>query len=105
MNVAKLRTILQVHNLPYLGSKDELVLRVFMLWNGCAKEAALKEISQLNDLIQLTKELIMKQQTLSLTAHTYRVRQYSTHTSKTFVPMPSHVNGEEDLSRLYDPIY
>ena len=56
---AKLRTILKVHNLPYLGSKDELVW-VFMFRNGRAKEAALREINPLNDLIQLTKELIMK---------------------------------------------
>ena len=43
ITVAKLKTILRAHNLPYLGGKDELVLRVFMLKQGRAAEAALRE--------------------------------------------------------------
>ena len=34
LTVAKLKAILRAHKLPYLGSKDELVLRVFMLRQG-----------------------------------------------------------------------
>ena len=104
LTVAKLKTILKAHNLPYLGSKDELVLRVIMLRHGRTKEAALKEKGQLKDLVKLAKELIMKQQSFHLTEHIYRVRKYGTHTSKTFVPMPSHITGNDDLSNLYNPL-
>ena len=99
-----LKTVLKTHNLPYLGTKDQLVLRVLMLRHGHADEASLKEVNQLKDFVNLAKQLITQQQTLNLTSHCYRVRKYSTFTGKTFVPMPSHVNGEEDLSNLFVPL-
>ena len=89
MTVAKLKTVLRAHNLPYLGCKDELVLRVFMLKQGRADEAALREKNQLKDLVKLAKELITKLQHAHLTNHVYRVRKYTTNVNKTFVPVPS----------------
>lgn len=41
---------------------------------------------------------------MHLTEHVYRVRKYSTHVHKTFVPIPSYITGEEDLSHLFDPL-
>ena len=104
ITVAKLKTILRAHSLPYLGCKDELVLRVFMLKHGHADKAGLREKNQLKDLVKLAKELITKLQHMHLTGHVYRVRKYSTHVNKTFVPMPSHITGENNLSHLYDPL-
>ena len=75
-----------------------------MLRHGHANEAVLKELNQLKDLVNIAKEVIIKQQTLHLTTHLYRVRKYSTYVSKTFVAMPSHINGEEDLLSLFDPL-
>lgn len=99
-----LKTVLKFHNLPYLGTKDQLVLRVLMLRHGHADEAALKEVNLLKDFVDLAKELIAKEQHLNLTMHCYRVRKYSTFTSKTFVPMPTHINGEDDLCNLFNPL-
>jgi hypothetical protein len=42
--------LLTAHNLPCLGTKDQLVLRVLMLRHGHADEAALKEYSKLSTL-------------------------------------------------------
>lgn len=102
--MAKLKAILRAHKLPYLGSKDELVLRVFMLRQGRRSEASLKERNAMVDLINVAKDLIMAEQLMNLTNHIYRTRKYATYTSKTFVPMPSHIGGEEDLLNLYSPL-
>ena len=100
LTVAKLKAILRTHKLPYLGSKDELV-RVFMLRQDRRSEASLKERNAMVDLINVAKDLIMAEQLMNLTNHIYRTRKYATYTSKTFVPMPSHIRGEQDLLNLY----
>ena len=43
---------------------------------------------------------------VNLTNHMtlYCLRKYATFTNKTFVPMPSHIGGEEDLLYLYSPL-
>ena len=67
--MAKLKAILRAHKLPYLGSKDELVLRVFMLRQGHRSEASLKERNAMVDLINVAKYLIMAEQLMNLTNH------------------------------------
>ena len=52
-------------------------------------------------MVNVAKDLITAEQ---LTNHMYRTRKYATYTSKTFVPMPSHIRGEEDLLNLYSPL-
>lgn len=104
LTVAKLKAILRAHKLPYLGSKDELVLRVLMLRQGRRSEASLKQRNAMVDLINVAKDLIMAEQLMNLTNHIYRTKKYATYTSKTFVPMPSHIRGEEDLLNLYSPL-
>ena len=106
MIIAKLKTVLRAHRLPYLSCRDELILRVFMLKNGCANEAALREKNQLKDLVKLAKKLIAKLQLMHLTEHVYMLQSENTtlNVNKTFIPMPLHISGEDDLSHLFDPL-
>ena len=104
LTIARLKVILRTHSLPFLGCKDDLIMRVFLLRQGHPGEASSKEKRQMMDLIAMTKELIMTQQLMRLTNHIYRVRRYTTHTSKVFVPMPSHIHGEESLVHLLNPL-
>ena len=101
LTITRLKAILRTHGLPFLGCIDDLNMCVFLLWQGHPGEACLKEMM---DLIAMAKDLKMAQQLMSLTSHIYRVRRYATHTSKVFVPMPSHVHGEEGLVHLLNPL-
>ena len=57
LTAAKLKAILRAHKLPYIGSKEELVLRVFMLRQGHCNEASLKERNAMIDLINVVKDI------------------------------------------------
>ena len=75
-----------------------------MLRHGQYTEANLKKRKAILDLINVAKDLIMAEQSMNLTNHVYRTRKYATHTAKTFVPMPAHITGEDDLFNLFSPL-
>ena len=88
-----------------MGSKDQLLLRVFLLRNGKKAAVTAREEEQLKDLVKLTTIVMFEQRTLSLTSHVYRKRSYTTGQKiPHFVAMPSHVNTENDLQHLFNPL-
>ena len=105
LTIPRLRLILKFHGLPITGTKDQLVMRVYLL--RCNKTAAVsaKEEQQLQDLISMIYKMILEQRRLSVTSHIYRVRKYSLQRKcPHFVPKPSHINSEEDLQNLFEPL-
>ena len=105
LTIPRLRSILKVHNLPLTGTKDQLVMRVYLL--RCNKTAAVsaKEEQQLKDHISMIYRMILVQRRLSVTAHIYRVRKYSLQReSPHFISKPPHIDSEEDLQNLFEPL-
>ena len=105
LTVQELRSILKHHGYSRVGTKDQLVLRVFLLRNGKKAAVTAREEEQLKDLVNITVSVIFEQWTLSLTSHVYRKRSYTTGQQiPHFVAMPSHINSENDLQHLFNPL-
>ena len=103
--IPKLKNILKCHNIPPIGGKDELVLKVLLLCQGKHAAITAREESMLKDLINLTYQLIYAQRYLNLSSHVYRKRKYTLQSiSPHFVPPPPHVASESDLQFLFEPL-
>ena len=105
MTIPHLRSILKYHGLPHLGTKEQLVMRVYLLRHNESAAAAAREEEQLRDLINLAYKTIREQRRLSITAHVYRKRKFTLQKKDPhFVPQPQHVQTEEDLQSLFEPL-
>ena len=106
LTIAKLRLILGHHNLPIVGSKEQLVMRVFLLRHNRTGAVSAREEGQIKDLIKLVYEIIYQQRRLHLTSHIYRKRTYALRPSHPkFVAVPNNIRSESDLSKhLFDPL-
>ncbi len=58
---ATLQYILKYHNLSTAGKKDNLVLRVFLLWHGRSHLSSYMQVREIQDLIKLAQSLILYQ--------------------------------------------
>ena len=67
LTIAKLRLILRHHNLPIVGSKEQLVMRVFLLKHN--RTSAVSARGQIKDLIKLVYEIFNSGDS---TSHIYR---------------------------------
>ena len=107
LNVPKLRAILKYYNFPIVGSKDELVLHVFLLRQGKTVAILNREMSQIKDLIQVTDEpiLALKYLNLSVSHHTYFERTNASNLTKSnsFV-VPGGVYSLADLKEIFIPL-
>ena len=105
LTVAYLKSILAYHHLPVLGSKEQLVLRVYLLRHNEIAAVAAREERQLKDLIDLANKIIFEHRRLSFSSHVYRRRKYSLQASySSFVPIPDHIKVVEDLPHLFHPL-
>lgn len=103
LSVGSLRRILHFHRLPVLGSKEELVLRVFLLRQGKTAAVTAREEEKLKDLIGIIKLLIWAQRKIEITTHTYQRRTHSTKTYHHFIPPPANTIIS-NLHNLFDPL-
>ena len=105
MTIPYLRSILKYHQLPFSGSKDQLVMRVYLLRHNKSAAAATKEVEQLRDLINLAYATIREQRRLCITEHIYRKRKYSLQKRDPhFITKPRGVQSQEDLQALFQPL-
>lgn len=106
MTIANLRSILKHHNLPIVGTKEQLVMRVFLLRHNRTSAVVAREEAQIKDLVGLAYECIHQQRRLHLTSHIYRKRTYTLKPSNPeFVVVPSSIRSESDLNKyLFQPI-
>ena len=105
MTIPHLRSILKYHDLPHIGTKEQLVMRVYLLRHNKSAAAAAREEEQLRDLIHLAYKTIREQRRLSITTHVYRKRKFTLQNKDPhFVPQPQHVQTEEDLQSLFEPL-
>ena len=105
MTIPHLRTILKYHGLPHIGTKEQLVMRVYLLRHNKSAAAAAREEEQLRDLVHLAYKTIREQRRLSITTHVYRKRKFILQKKDPhFVPQPQHVKTEEDLQSLFEPL-
>lgn len=102
MPVAQLRAVLQHHNVSVSGTKDQLVLKVYLLRHGRTAAISAKE-EQVKDLIQITKQLIFAQRKLQLSTHTYQQRTYTSTTCKHYIIVEG-VRSETDLTNIFSPL-
>ena len=77
LTIAYLRSVLAYHHLPLLGTKEQLVLRVYLLRHNKTAAVATREESQLKYLVDLVYKIIFEQRHLSFSSHVYRRRKYS----------------------------
>ena len=105
MTIPHLRSVLKYHDLPHIGTKEQLVMRVYLLRHNKSAAAAAREEEQLRDLIHLAYKTIREQRRLSITTHVYRKRKFTLQNKDPhFVPQPQHVQTEEDLQSLFEPL-
>ena len=105
LTIPFLKSVLNYHQLPTIGSKEQLVLRTYLLRHCRTAEVVAREERQLKDLIDISHELILKQRELSFSSHIYRKRKYTTSGTKSkFIPIPSHITTEDDLKTLFKPL-
>ena len=110
--VAKIKEILQYHQISIMGSKDELVLRLLAVRLGSKQVIFQKEITGLLDLIKLVKDLIFCQKTLSVcsTKVPSKCRKYARQSSPSFsMNRPRESAGSisemSDVSSTHVPDY
>ena len=105
LTITNLRSILKHHNLPIVGTKEQLVMRVFLLRHNRTSVATAREEGQIRDLIALAYDCINQQRQLYLTSHLYRKRTYTLKPSiSEFVIVPSSIRSESDLTSLFQPL-
>ena len=103
MTIPHLRTI---HSLPHIGTKEQLVMRVYLLRHNKSVAAAAREEEQLRDLVHVAYKTIREQRRLNITTHVHRKRKFILQKKDPhFVPLPRHVKTEEDLQQsLFEPL-
>ena len=104
--VAQIKEILKYHQVSIIGSKDELVLRLLALRVGSRQVIFQREIAGLLDLINIIKDLIFCQKSLSACGveMSCKVRRYSRLSSPKFSmnrPRDS-VAGVSEMSNVCD---
>ena len=75
LSVGQLRAILHFHGSPF--TKDELVIRVYLLKHKQPSAMSDKELHQIKDLIKIMHDLIHCQRTANITNHVQNERTYS----------------------------
>lgn len=103
LTIPYLRSVLSFHHLPTIGSKEQLVLRTYLLRLNRTADAIAREEGQLKDLIGIAQAIISEQRRLSFSSHIYRKRKYSMGRKSQFIPQPSHILSDEDLKNLFKP--
>ncbi len=104
--VAMLRSVLYHHGFHTHGSKDELVIRVFLVKHQRTSAMFARE-KQLRSFIKVVLELIHCQRMLHAvtTCHLYRKRQHSAcKITTSCINKPTHIELESDLKALFDPL-
>ena len=105
LSIPYLKSVLSFHCLPIIGSKEELVLRTYLLRSNRTADVIAREEGQLNDLIRIAQAIISEQRRLSFSSHIYRKRKYSISRKShlLFIPQPCHICSDEDLKNLFKP--
>ena len=103
MPVSELHAILKYHGVSFSGTKDQLVLKVFLLRQGRTAATTAREEEQVKDLIRLVQQLIFAQRNLQLTNHTYQQRTYTSTSCKHFIAVDG-IRSESDLTNLFSPL-
>ena len=73
LTIAKLRCILQYCSFAPVGSKDQLVLRVYLLRHGKITAIVAQERDQIKMLVRMCNKIA--QRSLHITRHIYRCRK------------------------------
>ena len=96
--------MVQAHTLwrkATLGSKDQLVLRILLLRQGCMAAMLVKEQLELKDIIKTAQQVILVQRKLKLTKHIYHRWTYSTTTTKLIITVPINIWDESNLTDMF----
>ena len=104
LNSAYLKSVLLYHNLPTIGTKEQLVLRTYLVRPNRITDIVAREQGQLNQ--HCTEGILSKGDSASLLTF---IEQESTCTpfnqmnDCTFIPVPSHIHTEEDINIYFKP--
>ena len=63
------------HQLPILGSKEQLVLRICLVRHNRVADVVAREERQLRDLIDISQVVILNLRSLNFSSHIYRKRE------------------------------
>ena len=104
--IGQLRAILKHHGLPTIGLKDELVIRVFLLRQGCTHAITAKETKQLRYMVEVHNKVILYQRHLNITNHSYHRRKFSSQSVEhgSFESVPTDIRQPSDLIELFSPL-
>ena len=98
------------HNLPILGDKDQLVLRVVLLRHQETAKIFAQEEQKVKDMMDLADTVVQAERVMnvSLRSHTYNVRKYSSNTTEKYkdslLEVPHDIQAAENLSELFNPL-
>ena len=105
LTIAKLRYILRHHGFAPIGSKDQLVLKVYLLHHGQITAIVAQERDRIKRLVSTCNQIILAQRSLHIKHHIYRYRKYTLQKKNPhFVSSPPHIQSESDLIKLFDPL-
>ena len=106
LTIAKLRYILRHHGFAPIGSKDQLVLKVYyLLRHGQITAIVAQERDRIKRLVSTCNQIILAQRSLHIKHHIYRRRKYTLQKKNPhFVSSPPHIQSESDLIKLFDPL-
>ncbi|VDI33128.1 Hypothetical predicted protein [Mytilus galloprovincialis] len=108
LSIFQLKSILKYHNLNYRGTKDELVMKVFLLRHKRSYMIIESVVSKITKLGEIAVSLIIWQRRhYNELKHVHRQRQYSVFKSsktKSIIAVPEHIT-EENLHEAFDPFF
>ena len=92
LTIAKLRYILRHHGFAPIGSKDQLVLKVYLLRHVKITAIVAQERDRIKRLVGMCNQIILAQRSLHIKHHIYRRRKYTLQKKNPhFVSSPPHI--------------
>ena len=107
LSVGKLRAILHWHHISPLGTKEELVLRVFLLRQQKTAVMFNQQEEDIRNTIDIVDKVIKAERVMnmSLTSHVYHKRRYSTSTANdNLLIVPESLIVHNNWIDLFNPL-
>lgn len=105
LSIARIRYILNYHGITVCGTKEELVLRLFLVCHGKYHLCFEQEENEILRTIRLAEEILQeeKRQFVLNRDDVYRKRTYTTKKSESQLQVPYNTNFE-NMQRIFEPV-
>ncbi|CAC5411981.1 unnamed protein product [Mytilus coruscus] len=107
LSICELRQILRYHNLNFSGTKDELVMRVFLLRHKRSYMIIETTVSKLSKIAEISVSLIIWQKRYyNNIQHIHRKRKFTSIKSaaSSLIKVPAYISLN-NVTELFDPLF